>query len=86
MHPFLIEVSVCYSTDKLGCGYEGSGLVCCPQTTQYTTTVGHSGCGIPAVQGQNFDGIGAQPWVAQIGFRSKLRVLSRISHITRVVW
>lgn len=62
---------------NLGCGYPESGHVCCPQVSEQTT-VQHSNakyvdgqkCGTPSVQGQDYDGIGAYPWVARIGFRN----------------
>lgn len=62
---------------SLGCGYQGSGLVCCPQVSTsntvnpYQHTDGHK-CGISPVQGQDYDGIGAYPWIARIGFKSNV--------------
>ncbi|XP_065167963.1 phenoloxidase-activating factor 3 [Atheta coriaria] len=60
---------------SLGCGYQGSGLVCCPQTSQATsfkdhkTSDGHV-CGQTAVQGENYEGVGTYPWIARIGFKN----------------
>ncbi|CAG9861846.1 unnamed protein product [Phyllotreta striolata] len=61
----------------LSCGYQGSGLVCCPQTAESTTilpgkVVDGQRCGFSQIQGDNYDGIGAFPWIARIGFRNIL--------------
>lgn len=60
----------------MGCGYQGSGLVCCPQVVDPSTLtpgklVDGQRCGQSEVQGDGYDSIGAYPWVARIGFRSK---------------
>ncbi|KAL3288181.1 hypothetical protein HHI36_002631 [Cryptolaemus montrouzieri] len=70
--------------DNLSCGYQGSGLVCCPniplnQDRSYNDrsynpgkTVDGVKCGLPQVLGENYNGIGAYPWVARIGFKNVL--------------
>lgn len=68
----------------LGCGYQGSGLVCCPQVGE-TNKLNHGGaggkfvdgqrCGISVVQGQDYRGIGAYPWVARVGFKSIRKII-----------
>lgn len=63
------------SIANLGCGYQGSGLVCCPQTSQVSNVspgkmVDGQRCGIAQVQGDGYDSIGAYPWVVRVGFRS----------------
>lgn len=65
----------------MGCGYQGSGLICCPQVSE-KTVVQHGGkyvdgqrCGTSSVQGQDYEGIGAYPWVARVGFRSKMIII-----------
>lgn len=55
---------------SLGCGYQGSGLVCCPHLNDPLKAADGQKCGTPAVQGQGYDGVGSYPWVARIGFRS----------------
>lgn len=60
----------------LGCGYQGSGLICCPQISDPNTIAPNSvvdgqRCGASQVQGDGYDSIGAFPWVVRIGFRSK---------------
>ncbi|KAJ8944845.1 hypothetical protein NQ318_012992 [Aromia moschata] len=59
---------------ELGCGYQGSGLICCPQVSESPTLspgklVDGQRCGISQVQGEGYDGLGAYPWVARVGFR-----------------
>lgn len=62
---------------SLGCGYQGSGLVCCPLLSETLSTtsakqqqVDGQKCGVPSVQGVNYVGIGGHPWVVRVGFRS----------------
>ncbi|KAF2902632.1 hypothetical protein ILUMI_03554 [Ignelater luminosus] len=57
---------------SLGCGYEGSGLVCCPRVSEGPPVVNQMGekCGSSSVQGPNYNGLGAFPFVARIGFRN----------------
>ncbi|CAH0551632.1 unnamed protein product [Brassicogethes aeneus] len=62
---------------ELGCGYQGSGLVCCPQindpnTISPSSVVDGQKCGGSQVKGDGYDGIGAFPWVVRIGFRNVL--------------
>ncbi|XP_060517431.1 CLIP domain-containing serine protease B4-like isoform X2 [Cylas formicarius] len=63
---------------ELGCGYQGSGLVCCPQADGSSKVsspgkfVDGQRCGQSQVEGDGYDGIGAYPWVARIGFRNVL--------------
>lgn len=85
----VIDKKCCFfRAGSLGCGYPGSGLVCCPRSCSYTngwfqpsypsaTASGIGGkqdnehkCGVTIVQGENYRGIGAQPWVVRVGFRS----------------
>ena len=68
---------------ELSCGYQGSGLVCCPrantafvsdETNKVSTPAKYVDgvkCGQSQVEGEGYDGIGAYPWVVRIGFRSK---------------
>ncbi|CAH1164733.1 unnamed protein product [Phaedon cochleariae] len=64
------------SIGDLGCGYQGSGLVCCPQTGEPTTLLPTASdgtrCGVSQVQGDGYEGIGAYPWLARVGFRNVL--------------
>ncbi|CAH1955474.1 unnamed protein product [Acanthoscelides obtectus] len=67
------------SISDLSCGYQGSGLVCCPQVPSTSTDgtgpakmVDGQRCGISQVQGESYDGIGAYPWVARVGFKNVL--------------
>ncbi|XP_019866990.1 CLIP domain-containing serine protease 14D [Aethina tumida] len=70
----------CVLTDRigdLGCGYQGSGLICCPQISDPNTIAPNSvvdgqRCGASQVQGDGYDSIGAFPWVVRIGFRNVL--------------
>lgn len=60
---------------ELGCGEPG--LVCCPQVSQANTilpgkVIDGLRCGFSQVQGDGYEGIGAFPWVARIGYRSML--------------
>ena len=62
---------------KLGCGYQGSGLVCCPNLPE-DNFIGYQGrrvdapkCGQSAIQGFGYQGIGAYPFVARVGFKSE---------------
>lgn len=62
--------------ESLSCGYLGSGLVCCPQISETTLHPGKmvdgQRCGTSQVQGDNYEGVGAYPWVARVGFRNVL--------------
>ncbi|XP_044745406.1 CLIP domain-containing serine protease 14D-like [Coccinella septempunctata] len=70
--------------DNLSCGYQGSGLVCCPnipydlnrinndRSYARGNTVDGVRCGLSQVLGESYNGIGAYPWVARIGFKSTL--------------
>ncbi|CAG9829970.1 unnamed protein product [Diabrotica balteata] len=63
--------------EQISCGYQGSGLVCCPHVGDSLTLapgrlVDGQRCGISQVQGEGYEGIGAFPWVARIGFRNVL--------------
>ncbi|KAF7286799.1 hypothetical protein GWI33_004204 [Rhynchophorus ferrugineus] len=74
--------SECVKQDSLGqisCGYQGSGLVCCPNTESHgeedkPSTPGKFvdgvRCGQSQVEGEGYDGIGAYPWIARVGFRN----------------
>ncbi|XP_063905184.1 CLIP domain-containing serine protease B4-like [Zophobas morio] len=70
----------CVNTERisnLGCGYHsGERYVCCPLVVDPLNNI-NSGkmvdgqrCGISQIQGDNYDGIGAYPWVVRIGFRN----------------
>lgn len=66
----------------LGCGYQGSGLVCCPQAAEGTTVtsatqVDGQKCGVPSVQGRDYHGVGAYPWVARVGFKSEFSLVAK---------
>ncbi|XP_017772529.1 PREDICTED: venom protease-like [Nicrophorus vespilloides] len=69
------ECVISNRVSSLGCGYQGSGLVCCPQISE-ATSVNHDKlvdgqlCGQSAIQGQDYDGIGAYPWAVRIGFKN----------------
>lgn len=62
---------------NLGCGYQsGQRYVCCPLVADPLNNI-NSGklvdgqrCGLSQVQGTNYNGIGAYPWIARVGFRS----------------
>ncbi|XP_028136341.1 phenoloxidase-activating factor 3-like [Diabrotica virgifera virgifera] len=63
--------------EQISCGYQGSGLVCCPHVGESATLVpgrlvDGQRCGISQVQGDGYEAIGAFPWVARIGFRNVL--------------
>lgn len=65
---------------KLGCGYEGSGLVCCPKISEgplFNTDKNDNNarCGQSSVQGDHYEGIGAYPWLVRIGFRSNVHII-----------
>lgn len=74
-----------YSVGSLGCGYPSSSLVCCPRGSSYSNTwytprypvpgaLGNKDdnqCGRSVVQGENYNGIGAYPWVVRVAFRSE---------------
>ncbi|RZB40318.1 venom protease-like, partial [Asbolus verrucosus] len=71
----------CVNTDRigtLGCGYPGSDLICCPQVADSLNNINTGKmvdgqrCGLSQIQGDNYDGIGAYPWVVRIGFRNTL--------------
>ena len=59
---------------NLGCGYQGSNLVCCPQVSEKATVmtkqVDGVKCGIPSVQGFEYEGIGSFPWIVRVGFKN----------------
>lgn len=59
----------CYNGDKsIFCGVDArqEPMVCCPrQKKQYET------CGKTLVQGKDYHGLGAYPFVVRVGFRSK---------------
>ncbi|KRT82165.1 Trypsin, partial [Oryctes borbonicus] len=62
---------------KLGCGYQGSGLVCCPQSNESTLfSHGKSNdqprCGQSSIQGDQYEGLGSYPWLVRVGFRNSL--------------
>ncbi|KYB26332.1 Serine protease easter-like Protein [Tribolium castaneum] len=82
--PMLNDIldNACVNTDRianLGCGYQGAqGYVCCPLVADPLNNI-NSGklvdgqrCGLSQVQGNNYNGIGAFPWVARVGFRNVL--------------
>lgn len=58
----------CYTGDRnIFCGItEYEAYVCCPRRSND----GHSICGKSLVQGANYRGLGAFPFVARIGFKS----------------
>ncbi|KAJ8930576.1 hypothetical protein NQ314_016608 [Rhamnusium bicolor] len=63
------------SIGDLGCGYQGSGLICCPHASDSSASspgklVDGQRCGTSQVQGEGYDGIGAYPWIVRIGFRN----------------
>ncbi|KAJ8967106.1 hypothetical protein NQ317_002306 [Molorchus minor] len=65
------------SIGELGCGYQGSGLICCPQVNDQTTIspgklVDGQRCGFSQIQGDGYEGLGAYPWTARVGFRNVL--------------
>nr|XP_023030360.1 serine protease easter-like [Leptinotarsa decemlineata] len=70
----------CVLSNNIGdltCGFQGSGLVCCPQMNVAPTLlpgkmVDGNRCGISQVQGEGYEGIGAYPWVVRVGFRNIL--------------
>nr|XP_022916219.1 venom protease-like [Onthophagus taurus] len=65
---------------KLGCGFQGSGLVCCPSYDDSNNNIAqdrrdkaNTKCGQSSIQGEyNYDGIGAYPFVARVGFRNSI--------------
>lgn len=65
-----------FSISELSCGYQGSGLICCPQASEQNVLsstgkmVDGQRCGVSQVQGEGYNGIGAYPWVTRVGFRS----------------
>jgi secreted trypsin-like serine protease len=69
----------CVNTDRissLACGFQG--YVCCPLVANTLNNI-NSGkvvdgqrCGLSQIQGDNYDGIGAFPWVVRVGFRNVL--------------
>ncbi|KAJ8924173.1 hypothetical protein NQ315_006957 [Exocentrus adspersus] len=69
----------CFLTNSiadLSCGYQGSGLICCPQASE-SNSLHSSGkmvdgqrCGVSQVQGDGYNGLGAYPWVVRVGFRN----------------
>ncbi|XP_044265878.1 CLIP domain-containing serine protease 14D [Tribolium madens] len=82
--PMLNDIlnNACVNTDRianLGCGYQGGqGYVCCPLIADPLNNI-NSGklvdgqrCGLSQVQGDNYNGVGAFPWVARVGFRNVL--------------
>ncbi|GBP31772.1 Phenoloxidase-activating factor 3 [Eumeta japonica] len=86
----LLDVS-CFSSDRyfhrfnsLICDRrDGEDYVCCPscQCQKLMQMPGKSkdNCGRSMVQGQDYEGLGAHPWVARIGFTTVLR-LPRLRH------
>ncbi|KAK9728949.1 Trypsin [Popillia japonica] len=82
--PILSEVlnNDCVFTSKigkLGCGFQGSGLVCCPQSSESTlftqdayNSTYRPKCGQSSIQGDRYEGLGAYPWVVRVGFRNTL--------------
>lgn len=72
----------CVLSDRLGelsCGYQGSGLICCPRVESNAINIGSTApgkfvdgvkCGQSQVEGDGYDGIGAYPWVVRVGFRN----------------
>ncbi|XP_031328977.1 CLIP domain-containing serine protease 14D isoform X2 [Photinus pyralis] len=56
---------------ELGCGYQGSGMVCCPTTsTTHSTNFNGQLCGQSMVAAAPYNRIGAYPWVARVIFKN----------------
>ncbi|KAK4885517.1 hypothetical protein RN001_001788 [Aquatica leii] len=54
----------------MGCGYEGSGLVCCPITTNSPRANGNGqSCGTSLVSQGIHNEIGANPWVVRVTYK-----------------
>lgn len=76
-HTTIFTATILFRIGTLGCGYQGSGLVCCPQVSEGTTVTSAASqvdgqkCGVSSVQGKDYHGVGAYPWVARVGFKSK---------------
>ncbi|KAF5307158.1 hypothetical protein FQR65_LT00674 [Abscondita terminalis] len=58
---------------EMGCGYEGSGLVCCPTTNAASRLTSNAQtCGTPLVSAGTHNELGANPWVARVTYKNSV--------------